>query len=696
MTNQAGRPMQNVPPRPTVPSPTRRWGAAFGALAVVALLAFSLPTGFAGTTAGGPSGTHVGVPSLPPATSPVPSSAPAVAGTASGSPAVGSTFNPPCYQVRTVDNLVCVSIKDQGETQIVPLAGGTVCPSEPNATESIPLIVKAHKPLNWTGNPPPPKFGPNVPVAVNVTSTLWNGDPYYSQWDGTVWHSGSSVWWQLIGQENNQTYPWWYEVNLTAHSSGGAQTFFPGETITWWIYTTMNDSGVMVHHEGPKFQCTYSGAWPYSPYRGTPQYAGPSAIYEDTNLTVVPRSPNWNDSVRMVLNTTQADVVQNATIGRAYVNLNETLNGQPIRNGTIQFPVQVSSNSFGQVTTTAVIPASYAQVAGASVSYQLYVFDVGGDQLVGPVVNYTVGGNGSFASGVFVDDLEINTNPNLIASASGGAPLLSPGEPVNVTLVSRNPGTAINFAEVAYTLGYPQLNERVSGVVPMTRVSSTYFYGRLPGFPLATNVNLTVLAWDFQQRLEVSPQLSYAVPNFATWVPLLPANETFFYVYVFDNGTGQWVNGAKVQIEGPHDYYNVVTNTTLGVAYPNQTRFQYVPLLLPANASYLVTVDDPMFLPASTHISTPLNVTVLGLHSMTSRQTLASASTYLVVQEGDAILFYLNASSPPPVVSPSTGSAVPLAGLIGLIASVPVALVLYWWWGQIRARRRAEERRVTL
>ena len=681
--------MRNV--APSSRTTRSRWMILLGAVALLALVLSSFPYG-GGSAPASNSAAPISV--APRASSSLAALAPSTPtpAPAAPSPAVGSTFNPPCYKV---DLTVCVSIADQGETQIVPLQGGTVCPSEPNASMSLPLYVKSKNPLNWTGNPPPPKYGPNVPVAVNVTATLWNGDPYYSQWDGTVWHASSSIWWQLVGQENNLTYPWWYLVNLTARSSSGAQNFFPGMTITWWIYLTYNESGVLKHHEGPKFQCTYSGAWPYSPYHGTPQYAGPSAIYEDTNLTVEPRSPNWNDPVKLVLNTTQADVVQNATIGRAYVNLNETLNGSIIQNGTIDFPVVVSSNQFGQVTTTTYIPPSYSQVAGANVSYQLYVFDVYGDQLVSPVFYYTVGGNGSFASGIFVDDLEVDTNPNLILG-TGAGPLLNPGQPVNVTLVSRNPGTAIDFAEVNYTFEYPQLHEKVYGVIPLVRQSSILFTGVIPGLPLATDVNFTVFSWDFQQRLEISPEFSYAVPNFDAWVPLLPANESFFYVFVFDNGTGQWVDGAKVQIQGPHDYYNVVTNSTLGVAYPNLTRSQYLPLLLPANASYLITVNDPTFVPPSTRIQTTVNATVLALHSMTARQTLVVTPTYLVVQEGNSILFYLNATSPPPIISPSTGGSIPLAGLMGMIASIPAALVLYLWWGKIKARRVAEERRVTL
>jgi len=42
------------------------------------------------------------------------------------------------------------------------------------------------------------------------------------------------------------------------------------------------------------------------------------------------------------------------------------------------------------------------------------------------------------------------------------------------------------------------------------------------------------------------------------------------------------------------------------------------------------------------------------------------------------------------------GSGVPLAALIGLAATVGTAVPLYFWWRQIRQRRKEEEKRVTL
>ncbi|MFI5414180.1 MAG: hypothetical protein ACHQ16_00690, partial [Candidatus Lutacidiplasmatales archaeon] len=64
---------------------------------------------------------------------------------------------------------------------------------------------------------------------------------------------------------------------------------------------------------------------------------------------------------------------------------------------------------------------------------------------------------------------------------------------------------------------------------------------------------------------------------------------------------------------------------------------------------------------------------------------------------GSSILFYLNGTPAPPVASPpATASGIPLPALIGLVATIATAVPLYFWWTQIRARRKEEEKRVTL
>lgn len=620
---------------------------------------------------------------------------------ASPSPA-SSEFAPPCYPINTT---VCVSIANANETDIIPPTNSFYATVEPNTSTDIPLVVKAKEQLDWT--PAPPKNGVNTPITLNLTAVTWNGDPYYSPYDGDVWHSDTNTYWEGPSRvlTNKSGYTWWYYVNITAKASDGAPNFLPGMSVTWWITLTHNGSGIYSHIQGPQLHYTYSQAWPYSPYPGAGQYvAGGGATFEDVNLTVTPQSPNWNDSVDLVLNTTQADLQANATIGSAYVDLTETApDGQLIQSGTINFPVSVQSSGFGATSTTAVIPASYAQVAGSVVTYRLTITDVPGDQLVTQTYTYTVGANGSFLSGIFLDDLNIATTPGLVISQS---PLgvVNPGQAVNITLTSRNPGTAISAGAVYYTVSFPLLHEQVTESAAFHRVSSTIFTGRIPGLPIGAFVNFTVDAWDFTQRLEVSPLIGYTTPDFAAYLPTgVPANSSFFYVLVYDNGSRSWVTGANVQVTGPGGFFNSQGNSTYGLYYPNETTGAYLPLMVPANDTYRITVTDPYFVSGKSSVG-PISVTITAYHSLGNRQTLVQGANYAIVQEQNVFLFYLNSTPPAPTNSPSAVSTVgtttltglTLLAVAGIVAFSVTSVFVYRWWSQIRARRKAEERRVTL
>jgi hypothetical protein len=605
-----------------------------------------------------------------------------------------SVFNPPCYKI---DLGVCVSICNQNESDIIPNVGSFISSVEPNSSSDIDLCIKSQAQLDW---PYAAHSGQKSPILLNVSGVLWNGDPYYTAYDGDYWHSDnpSTVWTGPTKVTSNKSgYIWWYQVVISAKSSSGSPNFYPGETANWWIELTYNESGTFIHRESPHFQYTYSGAWPYSPYPGAAQYAGASATFEDVNVTVTPRSPNWNDSVSIVLNTTQADALTNATIGSAYVDLTETTQGGAlIQAGTIAFPVQLAALT-GATSTSVTIPASYAQTENATVSYTLTVVDTAQDQLVTPVSTYIVGGNGSFLSGICIDDLNLQTNPPSVLAEPLGEAMLNPGQPLNISVTSRNLGTAISASEVIEQVSYPLLHEVVTIDRPLVRVSSTDFQGSLTGLPLGSFVNFTVYAWDFNQRLESCPIFGYYTPSFATYVPLVQGNSTFFYVFVYNNGTKDWVTGAHVQVTGPKDFFNSVSNTTFGAAYPNETRNPFVPLLLPANDSYVITVSAPGFTPSGSTNNGPVNATIRGVHDMTNRQTLVIGGNYEVVQEASTIIFYLNTTPPTTPASPSVpGGTLPLGDVLGIAAAAVVSVPLAYWWISIRAKRKEEEKRVTL
>ncbi|MCI4369540.1 MAG: hypothetical protein L3K09_08280, partial [Thermoplasmata archaeon] len=97
---------------------------------------------------------------------------------ASSSPNANSaTFNPNCYPI---DQYTCVAIQNLGEPDIVPFAGSHTAVILPNATTSLPLVIKSKIWLNYTNAP---HNGSKTPITLNVTSTLWNRDPIYTAFD---------------------------------------------------------------------------------------------------------------------------------------------------------------------------------------------------------------------------------------------------------------------------------------------------------------------------------------------------------------------------------------------------------------------------------------------------------------------------------------------------------------------------------
>jgi hypothetical protein len=604
-----------------------------------------------------------------------------------------TSFNPPCSKISV---LVCVSVANQSDPAIVPPNGATFAGVEPLENATIELVVKSRYLLNQTNAP---KNGPTSPIALNVTGNLWNGDQYQTANDSTVWHTNNATWWWGPGNHTaqNRSYPWWYTVIIAGKAANGQQNFFAGETVTWWIYLSIENGSNYQHFYSLPFQFTFGGAWPFSPYPGSHQYAGRNSTFADVNVSSHPANPNWNDSLKITVNTTAADgFPTNATIGSALLHFTETYNTVEIVNTNFQFPVTLNG-TVGAESTTVTIPAKYALLSTATVDYYIVVRDTYGDQLTTPVFPYTVGGNGTFLSGTFSDDLGVQTSPGSVGAGAGIAPTLSPGTQVNVTITSLNEQTAIQAAEIVEYFSYPAIDEKVIADLPMVRQSSTVFTGTVPGAPLGAYVNFTIDAWDFAQHQLVSTPYSWVTPTFADYVPFVPGNASFFYVYVYDNGTHSWATNATVTVTGPSSFINSVGNTTYGVRYPNASGNVLVPLLLVANQSYLVVVSDPSFVPTVGGLHTTVEANITAYHTMATRQTLVSAANYRVVEEGQAIVFFLNATPPPPTESPSAQpSGVPIAALVGLAATIVTAVPLYLWWRQIRARRKEEEKRVTL
>jgi len=330
-----------------------------------------------------------------------------------------------------------------------------------------------------------------------------------------------------------------------------------------------------------------------------------------------------------------------------------------------------------------VIPALYAQQANASVQYQIYASDAWGDWINSGVRSYDVGGNGSFSVGQFGDDLLLTSAPIV----NGTVAPLAPDTPVVFALHSANQHTAIASATVFYSVHLPVLGETVTDSAQFSRVNSTSFVGEIPALPIGSGVNFTVEAWDFGSLGEISGNYNYSVAPLSTALPALAENGSFFYVAVHDAGRDAWVNGAAVTISGPGGYFRTSDHTFAGLAYPNATGGPYQPIAVPAGQTYLISV---------TGVPTPVSTEIAATHDMGDHRILTANESYSIYQEGDLIVFWLNASSPTPANAVPDTTPIFVGSVVGLVAATAVVIPVYGWWVRIQKRREEETKRVTL
>jgi hypothetical protein len=499
---------------------------------------------------------------------------------------------------------------------------------------------------------------------------------------------------------NNKTYPWWYEVAFSAKGAQGQAEFLAGMFISWQIEITTNNSGTFEHNTSPVYHFTYSGAWPASPYPGANQFAGNAAFGQDVSVRVTPTSPNWNDSMTIILKTNARDAAINATLGNVQVTLAEVAsNGRALGTTVFQNLTNGSAGQGGRTEVVVHVPASLDLYPNTTVTYTVSAADDWGDGVNSAPAFYIVGGNGSFPSSFFNEELNLSAGPNVTVAAGQAAALIAPGVPVNLSLTSRNPNDAINQAEVFYAVEVPTVGSTATGTAWFTRGNSTHFMGALPAMPVGAVVGFEVLAWDFTSKLLTSSVYAYSVETLADLYPQpvsIPNNDTFFYVGVYDGGNAAWVTGAHVRILGQSEFLRSVSTTAYGIAYPNATGNRFVPILVPAGATYTINVTDPAFIAPGGTEPSYITVHFTAPHVLSGHVAIATGPTYTVVQNGDVVLFYLNSTAPPPPVAPAAASGEAVAPIVGLVAAAVIVVPLFLWYLTIQRRREQDLKRVTL
>jgi hypothetical protein len=604
------------------------------------------------------------------------------------------------YTCQEVNTTVCVSWGGTGY-DVVPSFGNTTSNTLPDPNSTLTFYIKSRFAAVWNGAPT--GNSNETPIRINVTGVLWNGAQFMSGYDGTIWHAnGANAYWSgPDGGVTNTSYPYWYTVVINGLGPNSVSNFFPGEYVTWQIYlVAKTPQGVLSHFLSPFFHYRLASAWAYSPHPGAVQYGGPNASSLDLSISQTPLQPNWNDTVAVTIATTDADNFNRVLIGNAVILANETSPTGTLIASTV-FPFNFTIG-IGEANVHATIPATWSQLPGSTVRYTVEAWDnplsrYTPDEIIAAPDQYTVGGNGSFVTDVFSDDLAVTTSPASIENGLLPGPVLDPNTTVSLLLTSRNQPTAIQAAVIDFTFDQPSIHTVTTGVWTMSRINSTNFKFRVPSLPMGGYLNFSILAWDYNDTLEVSPYFGYSITTFDSLVPTVPQNLGFLWVYVYDNGSHSWVNGATVAFSGASNYVRITTHTMFGVAYPNASSEPSYPLLLTANVTYVVTVDDPWYVLAGAHSTQNVTYSIVLKHTMGYEGTLVQTSNYTVFEEGQLLFFWLNSTGAGPAYSQSAAiQPVALAPAIGILAAVAAILLVIPWWRDIAARRREQERKVTL
>lgn len=268
--------------------------------------------------------------------------------------------------------------------------------------------------------------------------------------------------------------------------------------------------------------------------------------------------------------------------------------------------------------------------------------------------------------------LTSNTFPYVVQNPGNNSAIPAFTGVVNLTLSSQNATTAIAYAYVFFNESYN--GQLLTGEILMNEVNSTVYYtgdgtqlldpDNLGPFPPGTNISFYVLAYD-ELGCPIRSD-SYAFHTAITGIPQRPG-QSYFYVAVFDQATGQYVPNVPVNISNNTWWDDTQTNL-FGFAWPNAS-FSTTPLYL-NYGEYNVTVTYDGFTQSVTYQL-----------SLNSNKTL----TFIFDSAHTSFPVYAAATTgfPPELI---------FGSIVAGATAVPIALI----WYEQRRKAAAEEKRVTL
>jgi len=471
-----------------------------------------------------------------------------------------------------------------------------------------------------------------VPAMINVTNILWDGTPWYAEYDNTVWRRNGTG--EKYFERINA-----YQVELNIWSEipdrEGYQ-FPPGCHVSFHLYVgnKTREDGVWVNRylESEKYHYNVSGAFPARPI-DTPE---DELFEENIDLDYHPREPSMRDSVEVNI-TSGSDV----KLGSGSLQMEAVYPDGTNDYYQYFFRPDNENVSWPAKSATAIIEDEWHDIPHTTIIFHVSARDPYGNEVVSQNYTYQVEEIGVWNyPGQFDPNVRVTTEPDV----SGYNATVSRDRGVEVTIESRDDNVPIENAYLFYNITNTWHGVPFQGQWQMEQKSPTRWSYEIPVQYPEVNVEFFIRAWDLNESMIESEKYSYTVEEEPE--DLEERGLSTFHVAVYDVEFDRYVPEVKVEI-GNRSWETTTQTNLYGLCYPNVTGEQTYKFLT-INETYWIQVYYPHEVNNETREMVRIEYELKHSAFRNETEILYDEGNLVVIRENDTLRFEYNSPPEPP------------------------------------------------
>ncbi|MFP4608099.1 MAG: hypothetical protein ACOCTR_03240 [Candidatus Natronoplasma sp.] len=480
-----------------------------------------------------------------------------------------------------------------------------------------------------------PEFDRDVPAMINVTNVLWDGSPWYAEYDDTVWRRNGTM-----DKFYERVNP--YQVKLHIWSEvpdDEGYQFPPGCHVSFHLYVgnKTREEGVWVNRyfESEKYHYNVTGAFPHRPI-DTPE----EELFEkNMKLDYNPHEPSTRDDVKVNI-TSKSDI----NINRATLQLEAVY-----PNGTKDyyqyfFTPANENETWPEHSAVATIKEEdgWHDIPETNIIFNVEARDPHGNKITSNNYSYNVEDVASWKyPGQFDPNIELNTNPD-VSSYNTTVPR---NAGVEVTIESRDDNIPIENAYLFYNISNTWHGVPYKGQWQMEQEGPVKWSYEIPAQDPEVQVEFFIRAWDLNGNMIESDKYLYTIEE----EPEEPEErgQSIFYVTVYDAELDRHLPDVRVEM-GNYSWETTTYTDLSGRCYPNITGDRYTPQYLTINESYWIEVYYPHQIGNETREMVHIEYDLKHPASRNETEVVYEEGNLVVTRENDTLKFEYNTPPEPP------------------------------------------------